>query len=62
MARATGTRRCPADHVRVPPAAPCCAFAGDQAASGTGECSGHPWIRRPNGGPVQGVRGRAIWA
>jgi len=23
---------------------------------------GHLWIRRPNGGPVQGVRGRAIWA
>jgi hypothetical protein len=26
----------------------------------TGECGGHLWIR--NGGPVQGARGRAIWA
>jgi len=39
------------------------AFAGDQAAAGTDRrMRGHLWIRRPNGGPVQGVRGRAIWA
>jgi hypothetical protein len=28
----------------------------------TGECSGHLWIRRPDGGLVQGARGQAIWA